>query len=1097
MTRSSANRTKAMFSVVPSQKEIDREARLLWAKMAEASAPDFNSGFDESASLARIANSPLSSCLQTFPDDDPIRVLGFSLQVTENCVRHVLDEADEPSRLLFLASRLAEYGMYTFADPNDLCKKLRTHLTASKALGYFFTPPEIAYAMAKSVLADRRRVESLLDPAAGLGSLLGAVVLCADELGIEIGHIEGFEVDPFTARLADQVLGRLKTMTGGAWTHNIDRCDAIERLMIEVEEDASPYDAVILNPPYGRVKFLRSSLTNSETIAHLTSGDLKTHQARLSADSRQKAAHLKRLSAALGLGPGEQNLQRLFIAMSHRRLSEVGRMSVISPSSWLGDRDGEGLRRHLVDNRAIESIVVYPEDSGLFATVNQVTAVVNLSPPSSRTSIPMQIVGQPNGNGKYSVSYSRLGEIDPDRLRIPRLNRQRSAIFDRLQAQPQLANLPYVKNARGELDLTMFKNFISSDPHADRLVRGDHIERFVLRSSDFSKQPSYVDRASFIANGINGSKAEDIGKRRLACRQVSYLNKPRRLSFALVPEGTVLGNSCNYLVVSERPDEEDVLYALLALFNSVVVEWFFRIFNSNNHVANYEINEFPVWSDDADLRLLSQWGRYLEQIYASGVVDSRRAHSSEDFCDALACFLLGLSSEQAAQVVEDIDPDRSLRVGHLVGWLSEYGVTESLLEGVGWPQHLAPKLSEHDLEVTSHIPQGGNWQDIPEGIPSKRLDQIREMTIERGGAVRTSYYGRLRPDQPAYTIATYYNRPGNGTNIVPWVDRTLTTREAARLQSFPDWYMFVPSEAANRKHVGNAVPPLLAYAVGSHLIGSTQSKLAVDLFAGAGGLSLGLELAGWDVAVAIDNDKRALQTYALNRPSESAPDPKSQATLVLERDLSTEAERKRTLELIREKVGTNRIGLLAGGPPCQGFSTAGWRLKDDDRNDLAVVFMELVDDLKPECVVLENVEGLLNYRQGAVVRDLLGILQELGYRTDSSPWVLAAEQYGVPQMRRRVFLVGHRDPGFTAPPPTVLDRCLGRREFKRQTGFFDQEMTLRYPVTVAEAIGDLQRLGEITHESMGLRPVRQHYERWVKGELSTEQFLLGMVADVD
>src|SRR5262249_36969076 len=157
------------------------------------------------------------------------------------------------------------------------------------------------------------------------------------------------------------------------------------------------------------------------------------------------------------------------------------------------------------------------------------------------------------------------------------------------------------------------------------------------------------------------------------------------------------------------------------------------------------------------------------------------------------------------------------------------------------------------------IPQGGNWQHVPEYIPSKRLDQIREMTKKRG-LVRTSYYGRLRPDQPAYTIATYFNRPGNGTNIHCWEDRTLSSREAARLQSFPDLFAFQGSERSIREQIGNAVPPLLAYALGEQLM----AKTCVDLFAGAGGLSLGLQLAGARIIAAQDIDLNAAKTFRHN-----------------------------------------------------------------------------------------------------------------------------------------------------------------------------------------------------------------------------------------
>ena len=80
------------------------------------------------------------------------------------------------------------------------------------------------------------------------------------------------------------------------------------------------------------------------------------------------------------------------------------------------------------------------------------------------------------------------------------------------------------------------------------------------------------------------------------------------------------------------------------------------------------------------------------------------------------------------------------------------------------PNHYTPKLSDLDLQMVRAIPPGGNWKNIPVSIPSKRLEQIRE-SYARGGGSRSTYYGRLRPDAPSYTISTYFNRPGNGCYI--------------------------------------------------------------------------------------------------------------------------------------------------------------------------------------------------------------------------------------------------------------------------------------------------------------------------------------------
>ena len=142
--------------------------------------------------------------------------------------------------------------------------------------------------------------------------------------------------------------------------------------------------------------------------------------------------------------------------------------------------------------------------------------------------------------------------------------------------------------------------------------------------------------------------------------------------------------------------------------------------------------------------------------------------------------------------------------------------------------------------MVKSVPAGGNWQNIPSNIPSKRLEQIR-----RSGG-RTTLYGRLSLNKPSYTITTYFNRPGNGTYIHPIHNRVISAREAARFQSFPDNYVFGGSKASLCKQIGNAVPPLLAFAIARQTKKKTKTKNLLDLFCGAGGLSLGLTKAGFN-----------------------------------------------------------------------------------------------------------------------------------------------------------------------------------------------------------------------------------------------------------
>ncbi|MCL5797393.1 MAG: DNA (cytosine-5-)-methyltransferase [Patescibacteria group bacterium] len=387
--------------------------------------------------------------------------------------------------------------------------------------------------------------------------------------------------------------------------------------------------------------------------------------------------------------------------------------------------------------------------------------------------------------------------------------------------------------------------------------------------------------------------------------------------------------------------------------------------------------------------------------------------------------------------------------------------------------HLLPKLSVIDLAMIKYVKQGGNWMDISEEVPSKRLEQIREMSRQRG-VVRTTYYGRLRTDQPAYTISTYFNRPGNGTNIHPWEHRTLTSREAARLQSFPDAFEFLGSEASVRKQIGNAVPPLVGYAVGKTL----GKQSFVDLFAGAGGLSLGLEMAGLECIAAQEIDKTFLSTFKKNH---------SKKAVLISGDITDELVQKKLIKAIKDKLNKKKLGLLAGGPPCQGFSHAGWRKHDDKRNSLVAYFLKMIQKLEPENVLIENVEGLLSMNKGEVLSGILKALDDLGYAHYPKPFVLHAEQYGVPQMRRRVVIIATKNGNqLPLPPKPLFDKCYGRRETKEHIN----SPVLKYSITVAEALWDLPNLvDKISKYYPSPEKMDNTYAAWCRGEISVEEFL--------
>lgn len=396
--------------------------------------------------------------------------------------------------------------------------------------------------------------------------------------------------------------------------------------------------------------------------------------------------------------------------------------------------------------------------------------------------------------------------------------------------------------------------------------------------------------------------------------------------------------------------------------------------------------------------------------------------------------------------------------------------------------HQMPSLSELDIRMIEHIPPGGNWTSIPEDIPSKRLEQIREMTKNRG-MVRTTYYGRLRYDQPAYTISTYFNRPGNGTNIHPWENRTISSREAARLQSFPDNFVFYGNDSKVRIQVGNAVPPLVGYAIGKAIEKKLKKKISYgDLFAGAGGLSFGLSMAGLKCITALELDKDAAETYKRNHVTTEE---------IVVGDIREASNQQLFCDAIRKNVASEPW-VLVGGPPCQGFSTAGYRDENDERNKLVDSYIDIVKKLEPSIVVMENVPGILSMKGGKVLQGVYEALMKLGYVLPKNPWIINAEQYGVPQMRKRVIIVAAKNYDILPDyPEPVFNKCLGRRETKEdRICLFGQ-----YPYTAGEALIGLPSLCETKKEYMPKTEINRTYDRWCKGQITVEELLKGRSGD--
>ncbi len=169
----------------------------------------------------------------------------------------------------------------------------------------------------------------------------------------------------------------------------------------------------------------------------------------------------------------------------------------------------------------------------------------------------------------------------------------------------------------------------------------------------------------------------------------------------------------------------------------------------------------------------------------------------------------------------------------------------------------------------------------------------------------------------------------------------------------------------------------------------SKKLTAIDLFSGCGGFSYGFQQAGFHVVLGVDNTKIALETFETNHNDSKA--------LLL--DLHEES----AIDEIVTQTKTKAIDVIIAGPPCQGFSLTGTRNENDARNSLFYSVFRLAERLDPKAIIIENVPGLLNLYGGKAKKEIIRLCDKMGYTCN--PKLLFAPDYGIPQIRKRVFFV--------------------------------------------------------------------------------------------
>ncbi|MEH2106790.1 DNA cytosine methyltransferase [Nostoc sp.] len=247
----------------------------------------------------------------------------------------------------------------------------------------------------------------------------------------------------------------------------------------------------------------------------------------------------------------------------------------------------------------------------------------------------------------------------------------------------------------------------------------------------------------------------------------------------------------------------------------------------------------------------------------------------------------------------------------------------------------------------------------------------------------------------------------------------------------------------------------------------TNQPVAIDVFAGAGGFGLGFKMAGFSIPLSFEIDAWACDTLRYNHPGMT----------VIQNDIRD----FNTASSVKE-ICLYKPDIIIGGPPCQGFSIAGPAEKDpnDPRNTLFINFAQWISFLEPKAFVMENVKGLLSRKNSECVKviDIIKkTFEELGYFVEV--WLLNSAEYGVPQIRERVFIVGNK-----------LGRKLGIPQKTHSLNLLDtnscqlsfEEIDLTPAISLWDAISDLPALNacEGKEEQLYILEFQNHYQYWIR-----------------
>lgn len=914
-----------------------------------------------------------------------------------------------------------------------------------KTTGRFYTPVEIYVSMTENVAQQINLQESIsiIDPFAGDGRLvidLVKKILARDSLSIikefclKLVDIEPQELE--TAKFQLEELSRSNPQV--MWKIEVDCADTFA-----IAQTFHKYDICITNPPWVILKY------SSRVAERLLKADRKEYEDKIKSYIAALKCYYPLLKSQAGFSQGI-NLSRLGMDVSVGLLKSNAILAIVLPATFFADQVSEYQRKVVFEQMDLKCVSYFPPECRLFDNVDQscISMIVWNRVTSNREFV-LRTYTKELTFSRTTWNESLATYLSSNKYVIPlEYSSDQVRVLQKFDNFPTLAEQPDIHFTR-EMDETRITEKLS-DSGKNLFVKGYMIDQYAM-----------VEPPSKYTNDEIVKVPPSATMTKIVWRDVSRASQKRRLHATILPPGYIAGNSLGVLYLDSS--DRNCLLWLLGIMNSYVFEFQIRSSLISNHVPAGILKNQKI-PDGHQKNIIST---FVEKL-----LDPQFAPSEKEIArlsvEILIAIEYGLSYPDFMTVLSmfSIEKDEMEKLSSMA--LEKMGLNSHPLN------HYSAKLSDLDKLIISYVPQGGNWKNIPESVPSQRLANIRKGFAEGKGS-RSTYYGRLREDAPAYTISTYFGRPGNGCNIHYSQNRTLSQREAARIQGFPDNFEFLGSKVAVNDQIGNAVPPILAFQLASAL---KKHGIFVDLFAGAGGLALGFVWAGWMPIISNDINEAAMKTHAHN---------------ISERTICGDITSEDVVnEIVRSCVDSRkefprRPLFVLGGPPCQGFSTANCnRSTNDQRNWLFTAYVRILKEIKPDGFIFENVTGILNFEGGRFFEMIKKSLNDCVEKI--KPMRLNCAEYGIPQRRERVIILGGSESlvdNFTLSPITTLSWQ------NAEPSLFPMDAELHPSISVKDALDDLPVISDAEDgSSLPYRFAPQTiYQKFMRGEINIGEYL--------